>query len=103
MDVCLDDICVSNNKGVIEIMKITARFVFVGTLIIWTLMLLPYFVPVLNTLVPTIFGLPFIVIWQYTLIGLHMFLALFAAKRIWDPFDKNVQNSPHSCKGGDKA
>jgi hypothetical protein len=75
-------------------MRLTGRFAFWSCLIIWGLILLPFFIPALNTLTPKVLGLPFVVFWQYFLITLHFILCVVCAVCVWDPFDANQ-------KGGD--
>ncbi len=78
-------------------MKLTARFAFVSCLVIWGLILLPYFVPSLNTLTPKILGLPFVVFWQYALIALHIILCIVCKRYVWDTFDA------HDDQGGEDS
>lgn len=68
-------------------MKLSAKFAFWACAVIWALILLPYLVPVLNTIEPKILGLPFTVFWQYLLYILHLILCIVCKKCIWDPFE----------------
>jgi len=67
--------------------NMSAKHVFWTTLFLWVLLLLPFFVPALNTLEPHILGLPFIVFYDFTIIGLHIVLLFICKKYVWDPFD----------------
>lgn len=68
-------------------MKFSAKFVFVCTVVIWVLLVLPFFIPALNRIDPKVLGLPFVVFWQYALIAAHIVLLVFSAYKVWDPFD----------------
>lgn len=68
-------------------MKATAKKVFLCCIILWTAMLMPYFIPQLNKLDPVIIGLPFTIFWQYMIILLHLILCVFSSKYVWDDFN----------------
>ena len=73
-------------------MKLTAKFAFWSCAVIWVLILLPFFVPALNTITPHVLGLPFVVFWQYMLIALHLVLCVICQKYVWDPFEANNED-----------
>ena len=69
---------------------LTPKFAFIASVILWVLIVLPFFVPQLNILEPCILGLPFVVFLQYLVIFLQLLLCVFCKKYVWDPFDANA-------------
>lgn len=65
----------------------TPKFAFIASVILWVLIVLPFFVPQLNVLEPYILGLPFVVFLQYLVLFLQLLLCIFCKKFVWDPFD----------------
>ena len=69
-------------------MRPTAKFMFWSIAFLWAAIMLPFFIPGLNSLLPVVLGLPFVVFLQYLLIGLHLALCVYGRYYVWDAFDK---------------
>lgn len=67
---------------------LTGKFVFFSVVGIWILAVLPFFVPAINSIEPRILGLPFVVVWEFIVLALHILLVVVSALYVWDTFDK---------------
>ena len=44
--------------------------------------------PAINSIEPRILGLPFVVVWEFIVLALHILLVVVSALYVWDTFDK---------------